>query len=163
MIRLGKLTDILTLGVVGVIGYLAYKFIKDPAGLGGLGKGVSDFFGGLFNLFPGGLFPGGIFHPVDQSQVEMATFGTSTDVRATWNLPTILPISPVELAKAEAIFALPPAPENLAAMGLASITRVMAQDTPYAAPSVAVAVERPIGPRPVPWDPIYYEAVYGRH
>ena len=37
MIPLGKLTDILTLGVVGAVGYLAYNFIKDPAGLGGLG------------------------------------------------------------------------------------------------------------------------------
>ena len=158
MIRLGKLTDILTLGVVGVIGYLAYKFIKDPAGLGGIGKGISDFFGNLFpgGILAGGLFPGGLFKPVDQAAVDMATFGTSTDVRATWNLPEILPIAPDILAKAVAFLEQPVTTENIAAKGMLTALLpfgggIVNAET-YVNPAThtgvqnAIAVERPIAP-----------------
>lgn len=43
---MGKLNTLLTVGVVGGIGYLAYKLIRDPLGFGGIGKGISDFFRG---------------------------------------------------------------------------------------------------------------------
>ena len=120
MIPLGKLTDILILGVVGAVGYLAYKFIKDPAGLGGIGKSISDFFGNLFpgGILAGGLFPGGIFKPAPADQIAMATFGTPEDVRATWNLPTILPIAPDVLASATAFLEQPSTTENISAKGI---------------------------------------------
>ena len=66
---MGKISNLLTVAVVGVVGYLAYKFITDPLGLGGIGKGISDFFGNLFpgGILAGGLFPGGILKPVDEA------------------------------------------------------------------------------------------------
>jgi hypothetical protein len=45
---LGKLKDLATVGLVAGGGYLAYKFLSDPLGIGGFLKGIGDWFGNIF-------------------------------------------------------------------------------------------------------------------
>jgi len=105
---MGKLESILTLGVVGVLGYMAYKFIKDPLGLGGLfpggilagGTGIAE--GGLFpgGILAGGLFPGGIGAPAPTTtpkptQIDTLTKDINTELaRLTSRQAALLELSP---------------------------------------------------------------------